>query len=155
MDDFSWGATRQVSGPTHNNDVSSNKSTEDETIFSDGSSPRGFEVVDSGVIDADEYDSRGARGNAGRSKTKHSHPASPQSNRDRRHHTLADVDEEAGTLHLKPKLHSSVPVDIDDVSADEFSCEVTTTSGGTKFDPSKYRSADEAKRIRRMRRGEC
>jgi len=126
MDDFSWGATRQVSGSA--NAVNSSKSG-DETVVSDRESPRGFEKDDKGA--------ENAPGHKMKNYTK-----------------LSPVDENVGKLNLKPKLHSSVPIDLDELSADDFSCEVTTTSK-TKFDRTKYRDAEEAKRARRLRRSDC
>ena len=55
--------------------------------------------------------------------------------------------EEVGRLNLKPKLHSTV-VDCDeDYSAGDTS--------RTTYDPNKYRTAEEAKNARRLRRSEC
>ena len=124
MDDFSWGTTRQVSKSPNLKSKS-----RDETVRSDSESPKGFEVVDSQVVDADEHD-RAMRRAAGSRKGKH--PAA------------------GGTLKLKPKLHSSVPIDLDLASPDELS-----VTSNTLYDPSKYADGDEAKRARRMRRGEC
>ncbi|KAL7538293.1 hypothetical protein ACHAXR_008439 [Thalassiosira sp. AJA248-18] len=142
MDDFSWGTTRQVSGPTKLNATKSG----DETVISDRESPRGFDV------EASEYDRGANRAPSRKVKHGHSAPARKKSNRGGHQYT-ATIDEEVGTLNLKPKLHSSVPVDIDDISADE-SCEVSATSK-TKFDPKKYRDAEEAKHARRLRRADC
>jgi len=147
MDDFSWGTTRQLSAPTKINSTKSG----DETITSNRESPRGFEIVDSRVVDTNEHDGEAQR--AGSRKTKH-HQSAPLKAHRGTHHYYSEADEEVGKLNLKPKLHSSVPIDVDDVSVDEFSCEVTAASN-TKFDPKKYRDAEEAKRIRRIRRGEC
>mmetsp|Transcript_3655 Transcript_3655/g.8103 ORF Transcript_3655/g.8103 Transcript_3655/m.8103 type:complete len:1279 (-) Transcript_3655:212-4048(-) len=146
MDDFSWGATRQVSGPTLNSTKS-----RDETVSSERESPTGFEIVDSRVVDTNEYD-RSAQRAVGRKM----HQSAPmKANRGRHHHQKdSSVDEEVGRLNLKPKLHHSVPIDMDEVSAEEFSCELSATSK-TKFNPKKYRDAEEAKKIRRLRRGEC
>ncbi|KAL7546674.1 hypothetical protein ACHAWF_010977 [Thalassiosira exigua] len=138
MDDFSWGATRQVSAsaakPT--SPLNSTKSGDETIISTDRESPRGFEVVDSKIIDADEYENKQRRAN----KKKHSKSAPSNAQKEK--------------LNVKPKLHGSLPIDLDAVSSDEFSCEVSATSA-TKFDPSKYKDADEAKRERRQRRGEC
>jgi len=58
-------------------------------------------------------------------------------------------------LNLKPKLHSS-PVDVDNLHAggEEFS-QISGEVSTTRFDPKKYRDAQEAKNARRSRRGEC
>jgi len=148
MDDFSWGTTRQVSGPTNSGPTKVNTTkSRDETITSDRESPRGFEIVDSRVDEAiyetDEYDMPQVS-----RKPKYSQSATSYANGRARHHSSPPV----GTLNLKPKLHSSVPIDVDDVSMDEFSTELTAN---TKFDARKYIDAEEAKRSRRMRRGEC
>lgn len=95
----------------------------------------GFEVVGSRVVDTN------AHGKSLPSKGKREN---------RRYHASAPVDEGGGKLNLKPKLHSSVPVDMDEVSEEDFSCESKTT-----YNPKKYRDAEEAKQTRRMRRGEC
>ena len=128
MDDFSWGTTRQVSKSPNLKSKS-----RDETVRSDSESPKGFEVVDSQVVDADEHD-RAMRRAAGSRKGKHNKSAPAA----------------GGTLKLKPKLHSSVPIDLDLASPDELS-----DTSNTLYDPSKYRDGDEAKKARRMRRGEC
>jgi len=145
MDDFSWGTTRQVSRSA----VKSVKSR-DETVISDRESPRGFEVENSKAVDGS------ANKGAGR-KTKHGQSAPVRTSRGGHHYASASVDEESGKLSLKPKLHASVPVDIDmdEISAEDYSCEVSASTARTKFDPKKYRDADEAKNRRRMRRGEC
>ena len=124
MDDFSWGTTRQVSAASTNLQTKS----KDETVVSDRESPRlGFEVDDSQVVDANEH---------GRSrKSKHGKSATAKAGGDR--------------LKLKPKINSSMPIDLDEVSAD-----VSDTSK-TLYDPRKYRDAEEAKQARRIRRGEC
>ena len=146
MDDFSWGTTRQVSAK-----LSSPKSG-DETERSGGDSPTGFEIIDSQVIDADEY-ARGVQRASGGKKNRHS-SAPKRDRRKHNNHASAPPYSETGRLNLQPKLHSSVPVDVDAISVDDSSFAVSATSK-TKFDPRKYRDADEARAARRSRRREC
>merc|ERR1712157_255019 len=131
---LSWGSTRQVSKETKVNDTKSR----DDTIKSDRESPMGFEIVDSRAIETNEYH-RVTRKSAAQKTSKVAGPYASAGS--------AKRDE----LNLKPKLRSSAPVDVDAVSAGEFSMEVSRT----KFDPRKYKDAEEAKRIRNLRRGEC
>lgn len=139
MDDFSWGTTRQVSGATKANTTKSG----DDTIISDRESPQGFEIVDSRAVETNEHDREARRV----INTNRRQSAPRKTNKMSRPYASAGDNK----LNLKPKLHSSVPVDVDAVSVDEFSCEVSRT----KFDPNKYRSAEEARRIRNLRRAEC
>ena len=136
MDDFSWGSTRQVSNETKSKATSSR----DNTVVSDKDSPEGFEIEDLRVAETNECERR-SRKDVGRS-TNH---------RLTSRKTNTGDEQVSKRLNLKPKLHCSVPVDVDDVSADEFSCQIPPT----KFDPKKYRDAEEAKRICNLRRGEC
>ena len=124
MDDFSWGTTRQVSGSSN---LKSAKSRDETVADSDRDSPKGFEVVDSKIFDADEHERNARRSRKAKSSNKKS----------------------ADGLRLKPKLHSSTPVDLDVVSVDE------SDTSNTLYDPNKYKDANEAKNTRRMRRGEC
>jgi len=120
MDDFSWGSTRQVSGSSAPAALKPAKSGD---TMPDRESPRGFEVVGSKIVEANNVE-RYSKAEDGR------------------------------RLKLKPKLHGSTPIDVDDLSEDDLTCEQSAISK-TKFDPKKYKDAEEAKRIRRLRRGEC
>ena len=128
MDDFSWGSTRQVSGaPQQAKSIATG--SRDETVNSDRVSPINV------IADVDDHGQhRRVRGKNARS--------SP-----------ADV--ESTKLNLRPKLHS-LPVDVDDLyPVDEEVSQISGEASTTRFDPKKYRDANEAKHARRTRRGEC
>merc|ERR1712216_719119 len=110
MDDFSWGTTRQVSGSSN---LKSAKSKDETVADSDRDSPKGFEVVDSKIFDADEHEKNAKRSRKSGNK------------------------KSADGLRLKPKLHSSTPVDLDVVSVDE------SDTSNTLYDPNKYKDANE------------
>jgi len=135
MDDFSWGTTRQVSGNQKGG------LTSVQTMDTDVESPRGFEVVGSKIINADDYENR-AQHNGGGRKPKHHARSGAKGARP-----------EDGRLNLMPKLNetSTGPVDLDEVEIDDESRASTVI----KFDRTKYRNADEARKSRRERRGEC
>jgi chitin synthase len=135
MDDFSWGATRQVSGK-----ATVNKSR-DETECSDRVSPMGFEVT------ADEFhqNTRASRPSSnGQARKPHSSRPVHQDEDMRKYSTITNHNH-----------HTQQPIDVDDITMDDFSHEVSLNTKHTEFDPKKYRDAEEAKMARRMRRGEC
>jgi hypothetical protein len=73
----------------------------------------------------------------------------------RRHERSGPVDvDNVGKLNLKPKLHAPATTQVERVSGDDFSYEITVDTK-TTYDPNKYRDAEEAKRVRRLRRAEC
>ena len=131
MDDFSWGATRQVDGKA--NMVSKSR---DET---ECESP-GFEVT------TDDYHQQtNPRAAARQSQVKKPRPSGP-----------VDVDEDMRKYStIANQNHHSYPIDTDDITMDDFSHEMVLNKKQTDYDPNKYRSAEEAKQARRMRRGEC
>ena len=141
MDDFSWGTTRQVSG----NQKGNLKSV--PTADTDVESPqRGFEIVGSKIINADDYDNKVQRNGGGRKPKQHARSAPVRA-------YGAKSRPEDGRLNLMPKLNATAtgPVDLDEVEIDDESRASTVI----KFDRSKYRNADEARKSRRERRGEC
>ncbi|EED91765.1 predicted protein [Thalassiosira pseudonana CCMP1335] len=153
MDDFSWGATRQVSGQAA---VTSSKS-KDDTICSDRNSPMGFEVT------ADEHAKTAHRNAAAAQKQRA--PSAPLRSKPPRHtsslyqtSTPIDVDEEGGRYsashNAAHRYGESNPVDLDAVSVDNFTLEASVNTK-TTFDPEKYSDEEEAKRIRRLRRAAC
>jgi chitin synthase len=131
MDDFSWGATRQVDGK-----ASMVSKSRDET---ECESP-GFEVT------ADDYHQQtNPRAAARQSQVKKPRPSGP-----------VDVDEDMRKYStIANQNHHSYPIDTDDITMDDFSHEMVLNKKQTDYDPNKYRSAEEAKQARRMRRGEC
>ncbi len=135
MDDFSWGITRQVSGDQKGG------LTSVQTMDTDVESPRGFEVVGSKIIIADDYENRAQHNGGGRKPSHHARSGAKGAR------------PEAGRLNLMPKLNetSTGPVDLDEVEIDDESRASTVI----KFDRTKYRNADEARKSRRERRGEC
>ena len=126
MDDFSWGATRQVSGKGNN----MYSKSRDETECSDRVSPMGFEVT------ADEFQQHN-KSSTRHGQVKKSHTSRP-----------IDVDEDmrkySTIQHHGQNRH---PIDVDELTMDDFKT--------TDYDPTKYSSAEEAKKARRLRRGEC
>ena len=141
MDDFSWGTTRQVSGGNQKGNLKSVP-----TVDTDIETPRGFEVVGSKIINADDYESKAQR-NGGRKPKQHSRSAPTRT------HGMQSGRPDDGRLNLMPKLNASSagPVDLDEVEIDDESMAPTAI----KFDRSKYRNANEARKTRRERRGEC
>ena len=97
MDDFSWGATREVSGKA----TVANKS-KDETECSDRVSPMGFEVT------ADQY----------HQNTK---PRTPP----RKSHAPEPVDIDTGMKKYNSATHQNHPIDVDDITMDEFNYNTT------------------------------
>ena len=161
MDDFSWGATRQVSAQAP---TGASPKSEDDTVNSDRDSPKGVEVTgDPGttrvqiVDDAARTTRRSEPARATGRSTNHvqSLPAKINQSRGAASNLHAsvpvDVDGDIGKHYGVP---SSTAIDVDAVSVDDFSCEASAASKIT-FDPNKYRDAEEARRIRRMRRGQC
>jgi len=146
MDDFSWGTTRQVSGNQKGNLRSV------QTAETDMESPRGFEVVGSKIINADDFERKTQR-NGGENKPKqqqqHARSSPPRTHANGANRGRPDN----GRLNLMPKVYvtSTGPVDLDEVEIDDDSRTATVV----KFDRSKYRSAGEAQQARRERRGEC
>ena len=140
MDDFSWGATRQVSGQA----TKATKSR-DETECSDRCSPMGFEVT------ADEFNQHTRRSST-QSSTPPRHTGQSRNYRASR---PVDVDEElrkySTITHHNPRSH---PIDVDDITMDS-ALQNTVNTRGTEYNPNKYSNAEEAKRARRLRRGEC
>ena len=134
MDDFSWGTTRQVSG----NEKGNLKSV--PTMDTDVESPRGFEVVGSKIINADDYENK-----VQRQSKQHARSAPVTA------FGAKSARPESGRLNLMPKLHATGPVDLDEVEIDDESRAATVI----KFDRTKYKNADEARKSRRERRGEC
>ena len=129
MDDFSWGTTRQVSAPP-------------TTAVKPAASGDTFPERDSPEQAADH-----------RKTTQPNKSAPPMHNR--RHERSGPVDvDNVGKLNLKPKLHAPATTQVERVSGDDFSYEITVDTK-TTYDPNKYRDAEEAKRVRRLRRAEC
>ena len=141
MDDFSWGTTRQVSG----NEKGNLKSV--PTMDTDVESPRGFEVVGSKIINADDYESKAQRNGGVRQPKQHARSAPVRT------YGAKSARPEDGRLNLMPKLNATFtgPVDLDEVEIDDESRASTVI----KFDRTKYKNADEARKSRRERRGEC
>mmetsp|Transcript_24039 Transcript_24039/g.47974 ORF Transcript_24039/g.47974 Transcript_24039/m.47974 type:complete len:1182 (-) Transcript_24039:184-3729(-) len=145
MDDFSWGATRLISGK----DVSTPKTkSADETIDS-RESPKGFEVISYPGGDVIQSTDSGRARNLPVPTPRKSNKSSSQNNT-----TPIDLDEDVGHANMKMNIHASTPVDVDELTMDDFSCDVSAYTK-TTFDPDKYRDAEEAKRIRRLRRAQC
>eukprot|EP00986_Skeletonema_menzelii_P010559 scaffold5178_cov141-Skeletonema_menzelii.AAC.6 len=142
MDDFSWGTTRQVSGNKGN-------LTSVPTMDTDAESPRGFEVVGSKIINADDYESKAQRNGGVRQPKQHARSAPVRA------YGAKSARPENGTLNLMPKLNATFtgPVDLDEVEIDDESRSRASTV--IKFDRAKYKNADEARKSRRERRGEC
>ena len=73
------------------------------------------------------------------------------STQNKRHIDSAPADfDNVGKLNLKTKLHAPTTTNVDRISGDEL-----TIEGQTVYRSDKYRDAEEAKRIRRLRRAEC
>jgi chitin synthase len=145
MDDLSWGTTRQVSGGGKGNLKNA------PTSETDVESHWGFEVVGSKIINVDDFQSKAQRdgGAAGRSDKQQKARLAPALKKSGRQSQREQSDTR---LNLMPKLNAptSEPVDLDEVEIDDESkgCVI-------KFDRSKYKSAAEARKVRRERRGEC
>ena len=125
MDDFSWGTTRQVSAPP-------------TTAVKPAASGDTFPERDSPEQAADHR------------KTTQPNQSAPTMH-NRRHERSGPVDvDNVGKLNLKPKLHAPATTQVERVSGDDFSYEITVDTKTNK-----YRDAEEAKRVRRLRRAEC
>jgi chitin synthase len=119
MDDFSWGATRQVSGKA-SAVVSKSK---DETECSDRVSPMGFEVT------ADEY-----------------HPNTKTKSPPRKSHASGPIDIDTGMKKYSSATHQNHhPIDVDDITMDEFN--YNTTYDPSKYGSAE--EARNARRMRR------
>lgn len=169
MDDFSWGATRQVSAQALPHTPI--KSDDETDAGSARDSPTGFEVTgypgSKRVVNTDSSAGAKRRGNPSRTPSRganyKNNPTEQVQSTPRRqnksggttsrHHPV-DVDEELQN-YTGTQLHKdNAPIDIDAVSVDDYTCEVSVASK-VMFDASKYQDAEEAKRERRMRRGAC
>jgi hypothetical protein len=128
MDDFSWGTTRQVSAPP----ASAVKPAASGDTLPDRDSPEQA---------------------ANRKTAPVNPPKSSIQNRRQEHPGPVDVDF-VGKLNLKPKLHAPATTTVDRISGDDVSYEITV-EGQTAYRSDKYRDAEEAKRVRRLRRAEC
>ena len=102
----------------------------DETECSDRVSPMGFEVT------ADEFHQNN-KSSSRHGQVKKSHTSRP-----------IDVDKDMRKYStIQHHGHNAQPIDVDDITMDDFKT--------TDYNPSKYSSAEEAKKARRLRRGEC